>query len=155
MNEGFTVYSFDLFVLSSKMTMTTIRTNANVMVYTQRDSVRRFLALGFFHQWIHPRALIHGLMPFRIWLWIRREILDIRLKWSASAVSMRSRKRIRQFEWDHRSGFSGFNETVEVDLAFLLRLRKRLPRFKWASGITKKGSFQHKTMSKKVLIRWF
>jgi hypothetical protein len=39
----------------------------------KRDSVTRFSTLGFFHQTIPPRALIHGLKPLCIWLRIRRE----------------------------------------------------------------------------------
>jgi hypothetical protein len=31
------------------------------------------VTLVFFHQTISPRAVIHGLNPFRIWLGIRRE----------------------------------------------------------------------------------
>jgi hypothetical protein len=33
----------------------------------------RFSTIGFFHQTIPSRALIHGINPFRIWLRIRRE----------------------------------------------------------------------------------
>jgi hypothetical protein len=34
---------------------------------------RDFRLLFFFHQTIPPRALIHGLKPFRIWLRMSRE----------------------------------------------------------------------------------
>jgi hypothetical protein len=57
-----------------------------------RDSVTRFLTLVFFHQSTHPRALIHGLKPFRIWLRIYGEIWYIHLKCCC---------------------FSSFNETAE------------------------------------------
>jgi hypothetical protein len=60
-----------------------------------------------------PRALIHGLKPFRIWIRNRWEIRDNRLKLSASAVSMRPRKRIPGFQWGRGSGFGGFNKTEE------------------------------------------
>jgi hypothetical protein len=66
----------------------------------------RFSTLGFFHQSTLPRALIHGLKPFRIWLRNRREIQDNRLKLSASAVSR-----------DRRGHFRGFNETAEAPSA--------------------------------------
>jgi hypothetical protein len=39
----------------------------------ERDSCTRFSTLGFFHQSTPPRALIHGLELFRIWLRIRRD----------------------------------------------------------------------------------
>jgi hypothetical protein len=47
---------------------------------------------GFFHQTISPRALIHWLKPFRIWLRIRRENENNRLQSSDPAVSMSLRK---------------------------------------------------------------
>jgi hypothetical protein len=50
------------------------------MVFLERDSVTRFLTLGFFHQSIPPKALIHGLKPFCIWLRFRRENQDNRLQ---------------------------------------------------------------------------
>jgi hypothetical protein len=68
----------------------------------------------FFHQSTHSRALIHGLKPFRIWHRIPWKIRDICLKWSASAVSMRPRKRILRFQWDRGSRFGGFIESAEV-----------------------------------------
>jgi hypothetical protein len=40
----------------------------------------------FFHQTIPPRALIHGLKPFRIWLRICRENRDNFWKYMVSAV---------------------------------------------------------------------
>jgi hypothetical protein len=96
----------------------------------------RFWTLGFFHQSTHPRALIYGLKPFCILLWICQK-------------------------------FKSFNETAEVDLVVYMRLRKWLLRFQWdwhetAESLEKlqriifpqEGSFQYKTMSKKVWIPW-
>jgi hypothetical protein len=40
--------------------------NATINDKTKRDSDTRFSTLGFFHQTIPPRVLIHGLKPFRI-----------------------------------------------------------------------------------------
>jgi hypothetical protein len=57
----------------------------------------------FFHQTITPRALIHGLKPFCIWLRFRRENRDNRLQTSDPAVSMRPRKLIPRSNWDRRN----------------------------------------------------
>jgi hypothetical protein len=38
-----------------------------------KGTVARFSTSGFFHQSTPPRALTHGLKPFRIWLRIRRD----------------------------------------------------------------------------------
>jgi hypothetical protein len=53
----------------------------------------------FFHQTIPFRTVIHGLKPFRIWIRIRRENRDNRLKKSDSAVSMTPRDQIRRCQW--------------------------------------------------------
>jgi hypothetical protein len=113
-----------------------------------------------FYQSAPPRALIHRLKPFCIWL--RWEIRDNRLK-SASAVSMRLPKPLQQFQWgpeadlvvsmrpwkriqrlqwDSRSSFGGFNETTES-------IKKIFNNIIF----TQKGSFQHKTTSKKVWLK--
>jgi hypothetical protein len=48
----------------------------------------------FFHQTIPPRALIHSLKPFCIWLRFRRENRDNCLQSLDPAVSLRPRNRI-------------------------------------------------------------
>jgi hypothetical protein len=46
--------------------------------YVKGTVSRDFRPSAFFHQSTPPRALIHGLKPFRIWLRNRREIRDNR-----------------------------------------------------------------------------
>jgi hypothetical protein len=115
----------------------------------------RFLTLSFFHQSTHPRVLIHGLKPFRIWLQICQEIQNILLQCSASAVSMRPRKRLWRFQWDCRIlkktlfflskvvlcwkffkkfDFRGLNETSEVDSEVSMRLQKQIQQYQWECG---------------------
>jgi hypothetical protein len=92
-----------------------------IPVLLKGNSVTRFSTLCFFQQSTRPRALIHGLKPFRIWLRIHQ---DIRLKfvWKAdSAFSMRPRKWIQRYQWDRRSGFSGLNKTVEAETVVSMR----------------------------------
>jgi hypothetical protein len=102
-----------------------------------------------FNQIIPPRVLFHGLKPFRIWLRIRREIRENRLKWSASAISMRQRnpyKNVniiffhqigtRYLSFPHKTmsekfGFRIFNDTAEADSEVSMRLRKRIQRSQW------------------------
>jgi hypothetical protein len=75
---------------------------------------------------------------------------------------MRPQKTLQQFQWCRISGFGVSNETSEEASAASMRPPKRLWRFQWDRGIhkkfqqhyfTQKGSFQHKTMSKKVWLR--
>jgi hypothetical protein len=89
----------------------------------------------FFHQSIHPRALIHGLKPFRKWLRFCREIRNIHLKWLASGVSMRPRKRIRQFQGDRGSGFSSLNKTTESFMTLQKPSQKLILAINFFTGI--------------------
>jgi hypothetical protein len=92
------------------------------------DSVTRFSTLGFFHQTIPPRALIHGLKPFRIWLRIRRENRDnLNLNISTTLfihtmVVFCTKLRLKKF------GFHGLIESAEAASAVSYRLRKLLPQ---------------------------
>jgi hypothetical protein len=117
--------------------------------FPYRDSVTRFSNLGFFHQTIPPRALIHGLKPFCIWLRFRPENRDNRLQSSDPAVSMRPRNRIPRFQWDRGNQSRGLNEIAETDdknFQFYLRIFScslpephnfscRIPRSQWDRGI--------------------
>jgi hypothetical protein len=109
----------------------------------------------FFQQLTHPRALIHGLKLFHIWLRICQEIWYIHLKWSASAVYMRPwkplprfdetaeaasvvsmwpQKPLPRFQWDCGSWFGSFIETAEAASTVSMRLRKLIWRFHWDHG---------------------
>jgi hypothetical protein len=85
----------------------------------QRDSSTRFSTLGFFHQTIPHRALIHALKPFRIWLRIRRENrLYSNVNDTAEMVSAVSITPLKWFQrchwhrWNHGDGkVKNFTET--------------------------------------------
>jgi hypothetical protein len=96
--------------------------------HCERDSVTRFMTLSFFHQTIPPRALIHGLKPFCIWLRFCRENRDNRLQSLDPAVSMRPRNRFPRSQWDCGIEFCGLNETGELNPAVSMRLRKPMTK---------------------------
>jgi hypothetical protein len=79
---------------------------------------RDFRPSVFFHQTIPPRALIHGLKPFCIWLRFRQENRDNRLQSSDPVVSMRPR-----------------NRTAGSVSAVSMRPRNRILRSHWDCGI--------------------
>jgi hypothetical protein len=72
----------------------------------------------FFHQTIPPRALIHGIKSFCMWLSIRRENQDNHCK-----------VRIPRSQWDRGIGSRGFNETTGSDSAVSMRPRSDLKIF--------------------------
>jgi hypothetical protein len=83
----------------------------------------------FSPRFFSARALIHGVMQFRSWTWIRRNILINRLKSSSSVVS----KQVQRCLLDHGIGFCCFLETAEA----LPKLQRHI------------FNFQHKTATEK------
>jgi hypothetical protein len=95
-----------------------------------------------------PRALIHGLKPFRTWLRICRVIRDNslqiripRCQWdlvckfdfneSAGIQNENFCYRFCMLKWDHGSAFSGVTETTGSDSAVSMRPRKSIQRCHW------------------------
>jgi hypothetical protein len=83
----------------------------------------RFSTLGFFHQSTPPRALIHGLKPFRIPLRIRRDY------WFENR-----RNRNLRSKWDCGIRFHGLIETSGSDPAVSMKPLNPLPRFNLECG---------------------
>jgi hypothetical protein len=83
---------------------------------------------------LRPRALIHGLKPFCIWLRNRREIRDNWLKLSAWAVSMRPLNPLPRSHWHRWIHFCGLIEAAESAFVVSLRPPNPLLQFHWDRG---------------------
>jgi hypothetical protein len=80
-----------------------------------------------------------------------KAVLHMASKSPRNLRSMRPRKTLPRFQWDHGSGFGSFNETVEAASAVLMRSLNPLKNFNKII-FTQKCSFQNKTSSKKVCL---
>jgi hypothetical protein len=110
---------------------------------------RDFRPSIFFHKTISPRALIHGLKPFRIWLRLRRgsgfgglyQTADVAL-----AVSMRPRKpNFFRSSFVQRTTFLCINNVVDIFL--------RIPRSPSDRGSCSCSLYQTPEVASAVYIR--
>jgi hypothetical protein len=98
----------------------------------------RFSTLGFFHQSTPPRALIHGLKPFRIWPNIRRKNRQYSnfsgVNDPAATGLPGSLTPLKRFQWVHwplRNNFSGVIDPAKMFSAGSLTPLKQFQRGHW------------------------